>query len=103
MRKIAIKTAIGLIAGLCVAVGIAFLTVAAWIALADRYDCVAAAMILGCVYIAVSAVLLAVISRKRKPHRPEKSQPPPQNDLLALVEAFFSGFESARQRKNPRR
>ncbi|MDP0927846.1 phage holin family protein [Paracoccus onubensis] len=106
MKRIVGAAMLGMIGGISLIIGLAFLTAAAWIALADRYDTLVAALVLGCVYVALSAVLLAILAMRgsRRPaSRPPAPPPRPASDPLALVEAFFSGFEAARRKRGPRR
>lgn len=102
-KKLAAMVTLSLAAGLFFLVGLGFMTAAAWIALADRYDALAAALILGCGYLALAAIASALlISRGNKRPREGRSLPP-KSDALSLVEAFFSGFDAARRkRKNHR-
>lgn len=102
LKRIAAKAVLGLVAGLSFTVGLGFLTAAAWIVLADRYDSLAAALILGFAYIALSATNLAILAISRR-RPPREHMPPPGSDPLSLIEAFFSGFDAARRRNADRR
>lgn len=103
MKRIATAATLGLISGLCLLIGLAFMTVAAWIALAEHYDTLVAALVLGCAYIALSAVLVAILASRGRRPTPKPAPPPrPASDPLALVEAFLGGFEAARNRRKGR-
>lgn len=104
VKKIVGTAMLGLIGGIFLTIGLAFVTVAAWIALADRYDTLVAALVLGCVYIALSAVMMAILAtRGSRPDPRPAPPPPPASDPLSLVEAFFSGFDAARRKRGDRR
>ena len=104
LKKIVGTAVLGLIGGIFLTIGLAFVTVAGWIALADRYDTLVAALVLGCVYIALSAVMIAILAaRGNRPAPRVAPPPPPASDPLSLVEAFFSGFDAARRKRGSRR
>lgn len=101
MKRIATSATLGIISGLFFLIGLAFMTVAAWIALAAEYDTLVAALVIGCVYIAISAVFLAMMSSRV--NRPVPTPPPRESsDTLALIDAFLGGFDAARNRRKRR-
>ncbi|QDY70084.1 phage holin family protein [Qingshengfaniella alkalisoli] len=106
LSRAAANAALALLAGASVTVGIAFLTVAAWIALASHYDTLVAALVIGCAYVALSAILFAALKTSGRHSPPPEYRapppPPPQSDIVSLVEAFFSGFDAARRRNRRR-
>ena len=88
--KTAKRSALGLLGGLIMAFGVAFLTVAAWIAISISADPFTAALIIGSVYTGVGLIILA-FALSKKPHaRP--STPPQTANYGAVVESFINGF-----------
>ena len=68
-------------------IGAAFLTVAAWIALAEARDAQFAALVIGCVYFGLGALVVALGTR-----RPRHVPPPPGVSMPGLSSAFAQGF-----------
>ena len=58
------RAGFGLGGALFMLVGLAFLTVAAWIALAQAQGAMMAALIIGCAYVGVGAVIIALGTRR---------------------------------------
>ncbi len=78
----AIGSALG---GFFMAIGAAFLTVALWIALADAYDALTAALCLGAGFVLLGLVVI-MVSRHRRAY-----VPPATAGLGTLIEAFLAG------------
>ncbi|MGI3168560.1 phage holin family protein [Pseudooceanicola sp. C21-150M6] len=76
------------LAGLCLfCIGLAFLTVAAWIALSDLRDALFAATVIGCSYAGLG-LIIAVLGMRR----PRRMPPPQPVSLAGLGAAFAQGF-----------
>lgn len=101
-RKAALFTAGGM---LC-AVGLAFLTVAAWLVLDEMFDTYVAAVVLGCAYLGVG---LITMSRgvDRKDHKSsstqthESSSSEKLSPLQEVAVSFVKGVESGLATKPP--
>lgn len=80
-----------------VAVGLGFLTSAAWVTLAAARDPLFAAQVLGGIYILVGGVMLILAGRRPEP----APQPAPSPATPAmLVEAFFVGLDAAKGQRS---
>ncbi len=112
VARAARKTVLCASAALSFAVGLAFLTAAAWIVIAVSVNVFVAAMVIGTFYIGVGFVLLGLASARDRdtidpPHAPADAPPqsaPPSN-LPPLAQAFIFGIEAgaAAKRRRPRR
>lgn len=107
MERIARKGAAFSAAGVLVAVGVAFLTVAGWIVLAELRSPLFAATIIGVVYLGAAAIAVAI--GLKKPDLPEmhsvadtvqKQTVSDLSPLQLVVLSFLQGFEQARTKKN---
>lgn len=89
--------------GVLVAIGLGFLTCAAWIMLEDAYSAIAAALVLAGIYGGLGLILLGVAasSGTRDKADPETaplrdpSAPPQPGAMPPLVEAFMIGLNAA--------
>lgn len=81
------RAGFGLGGALLMAIGAGFLTVAAWIALAEVRDAQFAALVIGGVYFGLGLIVLALGSRR--PHVPPAAAPLSMSGLSA---AFAQGF-----------
>ncbi len=91
------RGALGLAGGLCLAIGIAILTVAAWILMAAATDHFTAALTIGLIYAGLGLILIAVASRSPERHHPAGAEVPPPGGRPKgpppdLVNAFFEGL-----------
>ena len=99
-ERAARAAALGLAGGLVLAVGVGFLTAAAWIALASAQGALTAALVIGSGYAGLGLVLVALGLRGPSRRRP---LPPRASDQVpALAAAFLSGFQAAQTRRAPR-
>ncbi|WP_099824315.1 phage holin family protein [Oceaniglobus indicus] len=91
---LAVRRAVfGSAAGLLILVGSVFLTIAAWIFLAQQLGSGLAALILGLVFIGIGLIVLALGLRNPVRHvAPPPPPPPAAVDTVALVNAFLSGL-----------
>lgn len=112
VARAARRSALGAVAVVAFLVGLAFLTVAAWIAMTAAASALAAALLIGFAYLALGAILVAVASamgsRRHAPHAPEHDRPPPYappSGMPPLAQAFLYGMEagSAARRRERRR
>lgn len=80
--------------GVFAVVAVVFLTVAAWIAAADTFGSLAAALMIAGGYM-ILALIVLLIARRPAPHRryPRQAKPPPP----PLSEAFFAGLRAGRR------
>ncbi|UYV38261.1 hypothetical protein N4R57_04005 [Rhodobacteraceae bacterium D3-12] len=96
----------GLLTGglLCVGVGLAFLTAAAWIYLAATLDALAAASIIGGVYAGLGLILIGVASSSgarnaqarayREALHESEAQHAPAGEAPPLMQAFLYGMQA---------
>ncbi|MBD3625230.1 MAG: phage holin family protein [Rhodobacteraceae bacterium] len=95
IARAARRSALGLAGGLFLAAGIATLTVAAWILMAEATDHFTAALTIGLIYSGLGLILIAVAGRstdERRHHPTEADTPPPKGPPPDLVNAFFEGL-----------
>lgn len=95
------RGAADVVGGVLVAVGLGFLTHAAWLALAEWRDPLFAAQTLGGLYVAAGGLTL-LRAHRQKDRRP-KAPTEPSLGHLALLEAFLVGLDavdSLRTRKD---
>ncbi|MBW6416908.1 phage holin family protein [Celeribacter sp. PS-C1] len=85
--------------GILMAVGIGFLTVAAWITLSTLRDAQFAALVIGLVYVGVGLVIVALNTRdshaktleeQRAQEAYRRAACPPEDDLFARIAIAFS-------------
>jgi len=92
------KGAAGFAAALLVGVGLGFLTVAAWLVLAQMQGPIFAATILGCAYAGLGISALGLLAFNGPARRASPPAPQPQDlSIAAVMEAFLVGM-SAGQR-----
>ncbi len=97
------RALIGVVGGIFVAVGVGFLTSAAWIMLEDVYSSLAAALILAGVYIGIGLIAFGVVSSSAKrevsaaPRSPlnNPTTSPHPGAMPPLAEAFIIGLNAA--------
>ncbi|HEY9038278.1 MAG TPA: phage holin family protein [Roseovarius sp.] len=95
------RALLGIVGGVLVAVGLGFLTSAAWIMLEDVYSAAAAAVILAGVYIGFGLIALGVASSSAKRDAAARTPlndpatPPQPGALPPLAEAFIIGLNAA--------
>ncbi len=100
------KSTLGLLGTLCLVAGVAFLTVAAWIALRLAADALTAALVIGGVYVGLGLICFALV-RVVGP-KSAVSEPPPPPTLsphaqviggvvAAFVEGVMAGVAARRK------
>ncbi len=97
------RALISAVGGVLVAIGVGFLTSAAWIMLEDVYSAAAAALILAGIYIGIGLIALGVASSWAKrdavsaPRSPlsDPAAPPQPGAMPPLAEAFIIGLNAA--------
>lgn len=101
------KAALGLGAMLCLTVGIAFLTVAAWLFIISVTTALNAALIIGGAYSGVGLILIGVMSAKGAPgpqgrsNGSNASQTPANDDIgPKIVEAFMTGLRAGQKARS---
>lgn len=96
MRFAMQRAAFSAVAGILMLVGLAFLTAAAWIGLATAYSTLVAALVIGCVYMGLGFVLLAMASLRRPLPPPVAPAVPPAAPVgftaAGLLGAFVQGI-----------
>lgn len=90
LRRAALKAELSLAGVICALVGVTFLTIAAWLALAAALSSPAAALILGMAYLGLGLVFLALAGNP--PRRSRHAQATPQAETA--VEAFLMGLSA---------
>lgn len=85
IKAIAARSALGLAAALCLLAGIALLSIAGGLVLAQAFSLELALTVLGVAYLGIGLLLIALCSTKTP------SQPPP-HQAQDLTEAFFRGL-----------
>ena len=86
----------GLLGAIFVAVGLGFLTHAAWIALAEARGALFAAQVLGGVYVFLGGVLLVAAARGSGAAQPASRPVARPATATMLVEAFLVGLAAAK-------
>ena len=92
------RTAFGFAAGLCLLVGLVFMTIAAWIALVSIADALTAALVLGAVFIGLGLIFLAfaLTRRSESPVYHEafkaRAEEPSKVGANSIIGAFFEGL-----------
>ncbi len=97
------RALLSVVGGIFVAIGLGFLTSAAWIMLEDVYSAVAAALILAGIYIGIGLIALGVASSSARrdaataPRTPlsDPATPPRPGAMPPLAEAFIIGLNAA--------
>ncbi|MGY9045985.1 hypothetical protein P775_17415 [Puniceibacterium antarcticum] len=103
-RRTSRAVAFSLAGALLLLVGVAFLTIAAWLTLERVGDSLLAAQVIGCVYVAGGLIFFAIASlQKRRVYR----RPPPvagaPDPLLQMFEGFLMGMDAGRRSSRSRR
>jgi len=89
--------------------GLAFLTVALWLALAIYESAVLASAVVGVLYLVLGLIFLMIAGRgKQRPMQVPQQQPPlategPYDPFLRMAEAFAVGMAAGRSARRPRR
>jgi hypothetical protein len=102
------RAALGFGAAVLLLIGLAFLTVAAWLALAALRDPLFAALVIGLVYLGLGLILLAMAGRRAPPPPPPDPATrddalraamaqaglnvPPKGEFPPLIESFLFGL-----------
>lgn len=97
------RALVSAVGGVFVAIGMGFLTSAAWIMLEDAYSAAAAALILAGIYIGIGLIALGVASSSAKrdavaaPRTAlnDPATPPQPGAMSPLAEAFIIGLNAA--------
>ncbi|WP_321364660.1 phage holin family protein [uncultured Celeribacter sp.] len=94
------------VGGVLMAVGIGFLTVAAWIMLSTLRDAQFAALVIGLVYVGFGMVIVAVnssgdrrqsLEQQRAEEVRRRAESPPEDDLFARIAvAFAEGVQAGK-------
>ncbi|NNE53480.1 MAG: hypothetical protein HKN30_13895 [Sulfitobacter sp.] len=95
---------LGLGAVLCLAVGLGFMTLAAWLFLISVMPPLNAALILGCAYFGISLTILAILSIKKRAYRRARARaalartnPTSAQSLTEMIAAFMTGVNAGRK------
>lgn len=89
------------VGALFLAVGLGFLTSAAWITLVEAYSPLFAALILAGIFLGLGLVILGVASGKNEDepaqsrHLQKPDEPPEPGSMSPLAEAFIIGLNAA--------
>ncbi len=86
-------------------VGVAFMTAAAWIALATALDAQIAAIVIGCAYLGVGLVIFGVAASspsQEQPKAPHAEQPKAPSDAPPIVQAFMYGLQAGAEANQTR-
>ncbi|MFD0859068.1 hypothetical protein [Roseovarius aquimarinus] len=92
------------VGGVLIAIGVGFLTSAAWILLEEAYSALFAAAVLGGIFVGFGLIFIGIAARAKKRakmiaaeaaalHGP--ATPPPLGGLSPLAEAFIIGLNAA--------
>jgi branched-subunit amino acid transport protein AzlD len=90
-------------AALIAVVGVAFLTVAGWMVLAELRSDLFAATVIGCLYLGIAAILVAYGLKRPDNQAKASASSFSASDLSPLqlvVLSFVQGFEQGRQKKS---
>ena len=92
-------TALGVVGGVLMLTGLAFLTVAAWVALAAALGHAIAALILGGLYLLLAGAVFAVAASvgRRPPPAPAATT---GLTIATVAEAFILGMTAARRKRD---
>lgn len=93
-------TALGVVGGVLMLTGLAFLTVAAWIALASALGTAIAALIIGGVYLLLSGAVFAIAAIVGRRPPPAPAQVTTGLTIATVAEAFIIGMTAARRRRD---
>lgn len=103
------RAALGLSAGIFIAVGLGFATTALWIVLAETLSSLHAAGIIAMIYIGIALILIGMMigSPKSANHTAPKAMPPeqpsPPSNAPPLVQAFLFGLQAGTDAAKTRR
>lgn len=98
-RRAGIQAFSGLVAGGLVAIGLVFLSIAIWVALEEAIGTVAAAALIGAVFVGAGLIVLKRGDSKHKHTPPPPLEPQPgARDVTVsdLVEAFTIGMRAGK-------
>jgi site-specific recombinase len=88
----------------CLSIGLAFLTLAAWLYLISVTTSMMAALILGSVYAGIGLILLAVASsgprRSKAKYAKRLDQPNEEAEIAKIVAAFMTGVTAGRKSRS---
>ncbi|WP_226782984.1 phage holin family protein [Oceaniglobus trochenteri] len=97
------KAAFGAVGVIFLLAGLAFLTAAAWIALAIAYGALIAALVIGLAFTGCGLIFLAVAtssSKSGKSHPPQhlhqEKRPPAAVSQAQLIDAFIGGLNAGK-------
>ncbi|SLN14428.1 hypothetical protein AQS8620_00230 [Aquimixticola soesokkakensis] len=91
------KTALTLVGAVFGTVGLAFLTVAAWLVLAEIQTTQFAALVIGLAYLGVAGVLIALASSGRSKPPVPVAPAVPENPMASVIAAFLQGAQAGAQ------
>ncbi|ADO42877.1 phage holin family protein [Ketogulonicigenium vulgare] len=91
------RSLLAFLAVISILVGLAFLTVAGWIAIADMASPLVAALVLAAVWVIGGGVFL-LMSSNDKPAEPAPPPAPAVDPTMAIISAFLSGFTAGNGR-----
>ena len=100
------KAALGLGAAICIAVGLGFLTAAAWLFIISVTTALNAALIIGGAYCGLGLVLIGMASadgpkRSTPPHSTQAGSPQKADDIAPqIIEAFLTGLKAGQRSRS---
>ncbi len=109
VARVGKKAVIGLGAGLCLGVGVAFLTVAAWLLLVAVADALTAATVIGVTYLGAGLILLGVVltggnsGTDRTAHNAATGPEQGAAEVPPLMAAFLHGMNAGARTANQNR
>lgn len=86
------KAALSTVASLLLCVGLAFLTAAAWFALATVLETMMVAATLGGAYLGIGLIVLAVALRSSDNHHDSEGHAPGPQQTEAIIQSFLTGM-----------
>ncbi|SIO13572.1 hypothetical protein SAMN05444722_0561 [Rhodovulum sp. ES.010] len=98
-ESLALRLELRLLIGICLLIGIGFLTAAAWLVLAAAHGAPVAATVLGSVYVALSALLFALVKRD-PPAAPKQPESETGMPYFELAQGFAAGMQAGRAARN---
>lgn len=102
LRRAARRTLLGGVGAALAAIGLSFLTLAAWLTLSELEGAVFAAIVLGAAYLGVGALVLAVAGSGNAAGRAAPAARQAEATPANVVDAFLAGMaagQSARRRR----